>query len=301
MSRPPSAYRRRKRRRRIALGVLALALPLTLGGFAYWQDTRFPAHSEWVRGLPVELRVQDGVSGRELHAIRVGLRDTAGFMRTVLGRTVEGRVEVRVARSNGCRPFQAAGEAIVGEAQAGFLCVDTASPAWKWLMMKDRLAATASAGHEYVHVLQDELGCLRSPRGEHFRWLVEGMAEEISWRALAAAGLTSGRRAMREIVDSGAFDPNLEPLRSYETDGGRDPEYALWHLAVRRLVAYARAAGATPAGRPEFALRRFCDRVAAARPWRRAFRQSFRISTDRFYARFEAERRVDAMRFDRGG
>lgn len=268
-----------------------------LGGFAYWQDTRFPARSEPVRGLPVELRVQDGVSAGELHAIRVGLRDTSSFMRAVLGRTVEGRVEARVARSNGCRPFQAAGEAIVGEAQAGFLCVDTASPAWKWLMLKDRLAATASAGHEYVHVLQGELGCLHSPRGEHFRWLIEGMAEEVSWRALVTAGIVTERRVMREIKESGAFDPNLEPLRRYETDGGRDPEYALWHLAVMRLVADARAAAATPARRPELALRRFCDRVAAGRPWHRAFLESFRISTGRFYTQFEAERRMDAMRF----
>jgi hypothetical protein len=300
MSRPPSEYRRRKRRRRIALALLALALPLTLGAFAYWQDTRFPARSERVRGLPVVLRVQDGVSARELHAIRVGLRDTARFMQAVLGRAVEGPVEARVARSNGCRPFQAAGEAIVGEAQAGFLCVDTASPAWKWLMLKDRLAAAASAGHEYVHVLQDELGCLHSLRGERFRWLVEGMAEEVSWHALVAAGLVSERKVMREIADSGAFDPNLEPLRRYETDGGRDPEYALWHLAVMRLVEHASAAGVAPEQRPELALRRFCDRVGAGRPWRRAFRRSFGISTGGFYARFEAERLVNATRFGRG-
>src|SRR5919109_1891264 len=104
MSRPPSDYRRRKRRRRIALGIVALALPITLGGFAYWQDTRFPARSESVRGLPVELRVQGGVSTAELRAIRAGLRDTGRFMRRALGRTVENHVEARVARSNGCHP-----------------------------------------------------------------------------------------------------------------------------------------------------------------------------------------------------
>ena len=135
--------------------------------------------------------------------------------------------------------------------------------------------------------------------GEHFRWLVEGMAEEVSWRALVAAGLAGERRVMREITKNGAFDPNLEPLRSYEIDGGRDPEYALWHLAVMRLVGYARAAGAAPAGRPELSLRRFCERVGAGRPWRRAFSESFRISTGRFYTRFEAERRPDAIRFGR--
>jgi hypothetical protein len=279
------------------LGVLALALPVALGGFVYWQDTRFPARSERVAGTPVELRVQDGVSADELHAIRVGLRDTGRFMRGALGRTVERHVEARIARKNGCRPFQPAGEAIVGEAQAGFLCVDTASPAWRWLMLKNRLAASASAGHEYVHVLQGELGCLSSPLHETFRWILEGMAEEVSWQALVAAHVTTERRVLEEIRSSGAFDPNLEPLRAYETDGGRDAEYALWHLAVRRLVAQAVRTGAAPAARPELTLRRFCDRIAQGSPWRRAFERSFGISTDRFYARFEAARRVDPLRY----
>lgn len=285
------------RRRRIALGLLALAVPIALSAFAYWRDTRFPARSEPVSGIPVELRVQDGVSAPELRAIRLGLRTTSRFMRANLGRTVEREVEARVARSNGCRPFQPAGEAIVGEAQAGFLCVDTASPSWQWLMMKDPLAASASAGHEYVHVLQGELGCLRSPLGEHFRWILEGMAEEVSWRALVAAHLTTERRILWEIRSTGAFDPNLEPLRDYETDGGRDPEYALWHIAVRRLLSGAVAASAAPAHRPELALRRFCDRIAAGRPWRAAFARTFGLTPDRFYARFERERQPNTLRF----
>jgi hypothetical protein len=297
MARPPSQYRRKKRRRRLALGLLALALPIALSGFAYWRDTRFPARSEPVSGMPVVLRVQDGVSARELHVIRLGLRDTSRYMRRALGRTVVGHVQARIARSNGCRPFQAAGEATFGEGQVGFLCVDTASPAWQWLMLKDRVAASESAGHEYVHVLQGELGCLRSPLGERFRWIIEGMAEDVSWRAAVAAHRTTERRVLREIRSSGAFDPNLQPLRAYETEGGRDPEYALWHLAVRRLLARAVALGEAPARRPELALRHFCDRIAIGRPWRRAFRQSFAISTSRFYARFEAARHPDRLRF----
>ena len=297
MSGPPNLYRRRKQRFRIALVLLALAIPLAVGGFAYWQDTLFPARSERLRGMPVELRIQDGVSRDELRAIRTGLRITDRFMRSALGRTVHRHVEARVARSNGCRPFQAAGEAIVGEAQAGFLCVDTASPAWQWLMLKDRLAARAAAGHEYVHVLQGEIGCLRSSSREHFRWIVEGMAEEVAWRALVAAHLTTEQRVSEEIRGDGAFDPNLEPLRTYETASGRDPEYALWHFAVRRLLAHAVASGAAPARRPELALRHFCVRVAAGRPWRSAFARSFGLTLKRFYERFEHERRPDRLRF----
>ena len=297
MTVPPNAYRRRKRRRRAALGVLALAIPIAVGGFAYWHDTRFPARSVHVAGMPVELRVQEGVSGGELRTIRRGMRLTDRFMARVMGRTVEHHVEARVARSNGCRPFQAAGEAIFGQAERGFLCIDTASPAWQWLMLKNRLAANASAGHEYVHVLQGELGCLDSPAGERFHWLIEGMAEEVSWRALAAAHRTTERRIEREIRQAGAFDPNLEPLRSYETEGGRDPEYALWHLAVRRLLDEAVASGTVRATRPELALRRFCEGVAEGQPWRAAFARSFGLPVDGFYASFEAMRRPHVQRF----
>jgi hypothetical protein len=251
-------------------------------------------------GTPVELRVQDHVSAPELRTIRTGLRLTERFMRVALGRGVAGHVEARVARSNGCRPFQAVGEALVGEAQRGFLCIDTASPAWQWLMLKDRLAASAAAGHEYFHVLQAELGCLHSPSGEHFRWLMEGSAEEVGWRALVAAHRTTADHIAREIRSEGAFDSNLEPLHRYETEGGRDPEYALWHMAVRRLLARAVAAGAVSARHPERALGRFCEQVGAGRPWRGAFARSFGLSVDRFYASFEAARKSRKVRLGEG-
>jgi hypothetical protein len=290
MRAPPNRYRRKKVRRRVGLCLLALMIPIAAGGFSYWKDTRFPARSEAVAGMPVELRVQSGVSASDLHAIRRGLHLTDRYMTRALGRTVTRHVEARIARSNGCRAFQKAGEAIVGEADRGFLCIDTANPAWRWLMLKDRVAATASAGHEYVHVLQAEIGCLHSPSGERFRWLMEGMAEDVAWQALVAAHRTRDAHVVREIRENGAFDRNLEPLQAYETDGGRDPEYALWHLAVRRLLHEAVASRATPARRPELALRHFCDRVGAGRRWRAAFARSFGVSVDRFYARFERRR-----------
>jgi hypothetical protein len=165
------------------------------------------------------------------------------------------------------------------------------------MMLKDRPAATAAVGHEYVHVLQGELGCLRGDSGIDYRWLEEGMAEEVSWQALVAAHRVSAARVTGEIQGSGAFDPNLESLRRYETDGGRDPEYALWHLAVMRLTRQANAARLAPARRPEVALRRFCDRVGAGTPWRTAFTRSFGLTTDSFYARFEQARKVDRAKF----
>src|SRR4051812_47745626 len=146
----------------VALGLLALGLVVGATGFAYWRDTRFPARSEPLPGTPVELRVQSGVTRPELRAIRSGLRLTDRYMRRTLGSGVARHVEARVAHSNGCHPFENAGEAVVGEGDAGFMCIDTSSPAWQWMMLRDRLSAVAAAGHEYVHVLQAEHGCLHA-------------------------------------------------------------------------------------------------------------------------------------------
>jgi hypothetical protein len=116
------------------------------------------------------------------------------------------------------------------------------------------------------------------------------MADELAWRALVEGGIATEARVGREIRGDGALDSNLEPLRRYERDGGRDAEYALWHLAVRRLLGVAVVTGAAPARRPEAALGRFCGRVGLGRPWRTAFRQSFGIAPARFYASFERRR-----------
>ena len=137
-----------------------LAVVLTAGGFAYWNDARFPARSEPLPGTPVELRVQNGVPERDLSAIRAGLRMEHLYLTRAFHRTVRRPVEARIARSSGCRPLEESGGARVGEARQGFLCIDTASLSWQWLMLKDVEAATATVAHEYVHVLQGELGCL---------------------------------------------------------------------------------------------------------------------------------------------
>jgi hypothetical protein len=77
-------------------------------------------------------------------------------------------------------------------------------------------------------------------------------------------------------------------LRLYEDKGGRTPQYARWHLAIRALLAEAARAGLVSGARPESALIRFCEQVGAGRSWRGAFIASFGISVYEFYSRFEA-------------
>jgi hypothetical protein len=261
-------------------------------GFSYWEETRFPARTVAAPGLPVELRVQDGVKRKELRAVIDGLRLVDRFMKRDLRRSVRRPVEVRVAHRDGCRPFQSSSSDSIGEADHGFLCVATANLHWQWLVEKDMAAARAVSAHEYVHVLQAELGCLPDGSALRFRWLVEGMAEEIAWRALTSAGRASEGRVERTIradalPDLGLVGRGLYPLAAYERADGADREYALWHLAVRRLLRAAVKSGAAPRTHPEISLRRFCEMVGAGVGWRDAFSRSFGLPIGRFYREFE--------------
>jgi hypothetical protein len=259
------------------------------GGFIYWQKTRFPARSELLAGTPVELRVQDGVGGRELRAIRRGLRTMQRYMKRSLGRAVRKHVEARVASNNSCRPFESsAGGALMGEGDKGFLCVDTSSLPWQYLIRKDFTAATSISAHEYVHVLQAELGCLRP---NDYRWLVEGMANHLAWRALVSGGWATEAQVVHEIREARPLSRGVGPLSTYASADGRDQEYALWQIAVRQLLRRAVSAGSVSRSHPEIALMRFCRLVGGGRQWRAAFERSFGLPVERFYAGFERERR----------
>jgi hypothetical protein len=289
VSRPPRRPRRVRLRRPLALLLTGVALPALGVSFLLWWNARFPARSERLTGTPVELRVQDGVSGEELRAIRDGLRHAHRFFRAELGRTVRGPVEARVAREDRCRRSTSADASLIGEGRYGFLCVNTANVHWQSLAHGDPTAASIAA-HEYVHVLQAEAGCLPKEDEGIPHWLVEGMATQLAWRALVWSGRTSDAGVRRVIQRDGALDPHLEGLEAYEHGGGRIAQYALWHLAVRSLLRHAVATRATPAERPELALRRLCERVGAGGRWRDAFTRSFGLPVSEFYGRFEAAR-----------
>jgi hypothetical protein len=292
---PPDTRRRGKLCRIWVLAAVGLAAVCVSAGFSYWQGTRFPARTVKLAGLPVQLRVQDGVQGRDLSAVTEGLRLVDRYMRTELGRTVRHSVQARVAHGNGCRPFESSSSDSIGEADHGFLCVATRNLHWQWLVRKDRPAAIAVSAHEYVHVLQSELGCLGDDAPPRFRWLVEGMAEEVAWRAVISSGLAGKAQVARTIhADAlpahGLIGRGLYPLAAYEQADGADREYALWHLAVRHLLRAAVSAGGAPRAHPEVSLRRFCERVGDGVEWHRAFARSFGMPVGQFYYEFEAFR-----------
>ena len=278
---PPNRWRRRRRRRTLLVLLAGVALVGAGTGVAHWQAGRFPARSEPIRGTPVDLRIQDGVTAREVRSVRRGVLLVQRFMRHTLGRVVLGPVEARVARPDRCRRTDSSDREVIGQGSDGFICVDTANVEWQLLINTDPPAAIAVSAHEYVHVLQAELGCL-TRRDERYEWMVEGMATYVAWRALAEAGLVTEARVRQAIRRDGAFDSGSGPLRDYEQKGGRTPQYALWHAAIRSLLQST--------GSSDAALRAFCERVGAGSPWRSAFARTFGTTVDEFYAEFEAAR-----------
>lgn len=133
------------------------------------------------------------------------------------------------------------------------------------------------AGHEYVHLWQGELGgnaCMLGPR-----WLSEGMAESLAYRALIADGLI-GQSNIDTFTKRNLTNATEQPtLQQLETmwPGAANP-YSVAYLAVDRLLA---ANGPLP-------LRSWCEAVGRGVEWHSAFATAFGESTDAFYSRFEA-------------
>ncbi len=272
-------------RRRPVVSVLAIAAVLAAAGAGWWlwDAYRFPAASATLAGTPITMRVQDGLDSRQVDAFRRGLEASARYLARRTGRAVRRPVEARLAFGDPCEPFGDPGRGSTGIADEGFLCVDALVPWWRSAAGSDSAVATSVSAHELVHAWQAEGGCLPDAEDHELLWLVEGTAMAFSWQALVDAGVARRRDVVDQLERMGPFAARLGPLRDYERRGGADPEYALWHLAVRDLERRSGrdAARATAA---------VCAAVGEGRSWREAFAGGFGLSVNRFYAAFEAAR-----------
>jgi hypothetical protein len=204
------------------------------------------------------------------------------------------RVAAYLARAvGGDRSRTATTRIVVGDGTEQFCCLAhldgidlvTSNRAWAtpqaaapdtWTADTER---TELAAHEYVHVWQGELGgnaCMLGPR-----WLSEGMAESLAYRALVADGLIPQANldtfTKRQLITATTHPP-LAQLES-QWPASANP-YSVAYLAVDRLLA---ANGPLP-------LRTWCEAVGRGIEWRSAFATAFGESTEAFYARYEAYR-----------
>jgi hypothetical protein len=143
--------------------------------------------------------------------------------------------------------------------------------------------------HEAFHIMQFELGGAHSLDGDLDdvppagpRWLEEGAAELIGFKAVAWAGLTQMEAMRAQWASRTKLISN--PLQSKETSRGffAEPEaYQIGPLAVDFLLA----------GRSDALLVAYYEAIGDGQPWQSAFAAVFGKSINAFYAEFEAYRR----------
>ncbi|HWH94799.1 MAG TPA: hypothetical protein VNT03_13145 [Baekduia sp.] len=260
----------------------ALAIALACAAAAvWWTQVRFPAHAVAVPGVPrLALDVQDGVRASDVAAIRRGFAAQDAYLRAIGAGGIAADVDVRVADGRGCKAFETSGANGVGQTEPGWICLDLAAPAWAYQREHEPLGRIDTPAHELVHARQAELGCLSDGGAQRWRWLFEGTAVDLSYRALVHARLTTDTAAAATIRRFGAFARDVRPLASYEAGNGGDHAYARWHLAVRDLLRRSHQG-------PE-ALLRFCARAKTGAGWHAAFARTFGLSVDDFYRTFAA-------------
>ncbi len=196
------------------------------------------------------------------------------------------------ASVGGDRTKRASARVVFGDGTARFCCLTsgpsfdivTTNPAWAtpqaaapdtWTADDER---TELVAHEYVHVWQYDLGgvgCMLGPR-----WLSEGMAESLAYRALVDGGRIAAAN-LDVFTKRQLRTARYVTLRSLESAWPSDTNpFAVGYLAVDRLLA-------SP---DPVALRRFCSRVGSGESWTSAFAGAFGTDVDAFYTRFEAYR-----------
>ncbi len=170
---------------------------------------------------------------------------------------------------------------VVGYSGGDFIVIFTGSSGWLALVPFDRVHVVV---HEYIHVYQrDTLG---ASEGASPAWLIEGLAEFLSYDAVARVGLVTSRAVQDFHAWALANGPSLaqlssfESLRAYQTAEG--PIYNLSYLAVLFLIADH---GTDPIGR-------YFAAVAAGADWRSAFASAFKMDVASFYAAFEQWRQA---------
>ena len=222
-------------------------------------------------------RIDRGVLAQDIHDVHEGVAREGRYLGAFVGGDRTGRADAHVYTGDGtqrycCITTGAAFEIVTHNSEwlsPGAVAPDT----WPATTERKELAA-----HEYVHVWQHEIGgnaCMLGPR-----WISEGMAESLAYRALENDGLVS-EAALDTFVRRQLQNGAPIALRSLESSWPADTNpFAVAYLAVDRLLASA----------GPLRLRSWCARVGAGADWRSAFAATFGETTDAFYARFEAFR-----------
>lgn len=142
------------------------------------------------------------------------------------------------------------------------------------IRLSEGFASDGVIAHEYVHALQANL----SPGGEP-AWISEGVATYLEMRYDEAVGNQTFEERRNYWLRSARFAEG--PIQgSWDTGVGAAPWYGVSVLATEKLVELV----------DEAALFEFYRQLDGGQPWQSTFADVFGVTTDDFYASFDAYR-----------
>jgi hypothetical protein len=221
-----------------------------------------------------------GTSAADQQLIRDGVQNAHAFQKATFNRNIQNATTVSGATSaQGCANGGAA--AFTGPGAVTF-CV--ANVGW---MANGPILKQKIVQHELFHVWQFEYHWLGNPATAGATWIIEGSAELVGFRGIAAVNLLSNATALgcqvKQVADFAKQNPpglpalsQVESQQSFQTTVG--PLYAKSMIAMDQLV--------TTQGL--VALKTYGDALAAGTAWPTAFQTAFGTSTTTFYAQFQA-------------
>lgn len=219
-----------------------------------------------------------GVSAEEQAIIRKGIADMNKYFVQWFGRGIKVPVAVRVTADTSSQ-----GAAHVsGGASDSKIQFHTRHGDWGQAELASLLFTDLRPQlvmHELVHTYQTEYGCGRQDQPVALRWLMEGMAEWLSFRAMIEAGTVTEAKVMDYNVLMNSLG-KAGPLSSYEISHG-DVGYDTFYLAVDQLVKKNSIQS----------LNAFCEDLGKGQSKTEAFQSAFGTSLSQFYTDFEGYRK----------
>lgn len=227
---------------------------------------------------PFAFAFPDTLSTATRRLILDGVQDAQGFQRAAFGRAVSESTTVIGAVSNAA--CASGGAAAATTAHTVIFCLD--NPGWiqNGPVMRQKIVQ-----HETFHAWQFEAGWLGAdPNASGATWLIEGSAELMGFRGIAARGLISLQTALGcQVKESADFatrnPPGLPALSSVESRQA-------FQTTVGPLYTHAMLAADLLAGTDLSRLRAYGDSIAAGVAWQTAFQQAFGKTPTSFYAEF---------------
>ena len=227
----------------------------------------------------VILEIDPSVDPEDAAKMREGIRVMDYYLNKWFGHSVNKKVLMTVDASTE--------NSIIKEQNGEMVAVlHTNEPIWQQFRqfivqyrmdMRSRFSA-----HEYVHYWQRDAGCGRIylPSEVTLKWLMEGEAEWLSYKAMNEAGQLPFYLGLEQMLamQYQQNQGNLKPLRAYEKDVQTlVSTYSYFALALELLMK----------NRDIKTIDGFCANIGKGQEALVAFENAFCIPLEKFYAEFE--------------